>query len=203
MPTPTRHVVLGSWTSHVAPPCSASAAQSRAAGAAGCVRRAAGRPVDPGRRCHCGMEGNNNEESSWSSAVIYIYIYPSIYIYYIHICIYVHMHIVSYVYVCIYIYIHMHKYMFYQCIMYVQYIYMYTIKLYNIHRFWISALYIQYNIHNTQCTVHSTEYTRCNTQCAMCKTRHHIKYVHPDDIAMILGYSAPILGWYSHGRIYA
>ena len=43
-----------------------------------------------------------------------------IYIYYIHICIYVHMHIVSYV----YIYIDMHKYMLYQCIMYVQYIYM-------------------------------------------------------------------------------
>ena len=151
------------------------------------------------RRCHCGMESNNNEESSWSGAVIYIYIYPSIYIYtyYIHISIYVN--IVSYVYIFIYAQVHVLS-MYNVCSVY---IYMYTIKLYNIHRFWISALYIQYNIHNTQCTVQNTQDAIRNMhQYAMCKTRHHINYVHPDAIAMILGIKcSDISGWYSHGRL--
>ena len=91
----------------------------------------------------------------------YIYIYPSIYIYYIHICIYVHMHIVSYVYVCIYI--HMHKYMFYQCIMYVQYIYI-CIRLNYI--IYIDSEYLHYT-YNTIYTIHSAQYTVQNTRDAI------------------------------------
>ena len=102
------------------------------------------------------------------------------------------MHIVSYVYIYRHAQVHVLS-MYNVCSVYI-YIYI-CIRLNYI--IYIDSEYLHYTyntIYNTQCTVHSTEYTKCNTQYAMCKTRHHIKYVLSDDIAMILGYSAPILG---------